>query len=120
MLHFSLCRLRLPICCCPLLLTSTAAAARLPEALSAPLAALRKAARQVGTAAADAKLGVNVDEFVERFRWAGRVSCQLQRKRLPCSAFGSCYSPWCKVVAWPAVLVWFMQATAVACIDCAS
>jgi hypothetical protein len=44
------------------------AARRLPEALAAPLSALRKAARQVGTAAADAKLGINVDEFVERFR----------------------------------------------------
>ncbi|KAF6249314.1 antiviral helicase [Scenedesmus sp. NREL 46B-D3] len=39
-----------------------------PEALAGPLAALRKAARRVGTAAADAKLGVNVDEFVEKFR----------------------------------------------------
>lgn len=41
---------------------------RLKENLSGPLAALRKAARMVGTAAADAKLGVNVDEFVDRFR----------------------------------------------------
>jgi hypothetical protein len=51
-----------------LLCATTAAARRLPEALAAPLSALRKAARQVGTAAADAKLGINVDEFVERFR----------------------------------------------------
>lgn len=41
---------------------------RLKESMSGPLAALRKAARAVGTAAADAKLGVNVDDFVDRFR----------------------------------------------------
>lgn len=40
----------------------------LRDALSGPLNALRKAAREVGTAAADAKLGVVVDDFVERFR----------------------------------------------------
>lgn len=40
----------------------------LRESLSAPLNALRKAAREVGTAAADAKLGVVVDDFVDRFR----------------------------------------------------
>eukprot|EP00878_Enallax_costatus_P040835 GHUV01047224.1.p2 GENE.GHUV01047224.1~~GHUV01047224.1.p2 ORF type:complete len:128 (+),score=48.65 GHUV01047224.1:200-583(+) len=44
------------------------ACCRLNDNLSGPLAALRKAARAVGTAAADAKLGVNVDEFVDRFR----------------------------------------------------
>jgi hypothetical protein len=41
----------------------------LRESLSAPLNALRKAAREVGTAAADAKLGVVVDDFVDKFRW---------------------------------------------------
>jgi hypothetical protein len=61
---------------------------RLPEALAAPLAALRKAARQVGSAAADAKLGVNVDEFVERFRWvlkghSGRSTVCAFLKLLP-------------------------------------
>jgi hypothetical protein len=45
------------VCCCSL-----------RDALSGPLNALRKAAREVGTAAADAKLGVVVDDFVERFR----------------------------------------------------
>lgn len=44
-------------------------ACSLRESLSAPLNALRKAAREVGTAAADAKLGVVVDDFVDRFRW---------------------------------------------------
>lgn len=49
--------LPLPLCC-----------HSLRESLSAPLSALRKAAREVGSAAADAKLGVVVDDFVDRFR----------------------------------------------------
>eukprot|EP00775_Hariotina_reticulata_P008376 gene8376-8560_t len=52
-------------CCCPLHLPP--GLLRLRESLQGPLAALRKAARLVGSAAADAKLGVNVDEFVDRF-----------------------------------------------------
>lgn len=51
-----------------LALTSPHLTCRLPESLAGPLAAARKAARLVGNAAADAKLGINVDEFVERFR----------------------------------------------------
>jgi hypothetical protein len=43
----------------------------LRESLSGALSTLRKAAREVATAAADAKLGVNVDDFVDRFRCGG-------------------------------------------------
>lgn len=50
------------------ILPCTVVCRSLRDALSGPLNALRKAAREVGTAAADAKLGVVVDDFVERFR----------------------------------------------------
>jgi hypothetical protein len=63
----------------PLLCALAAAGCRLPEALAGPLSALRKAARQVGTAAADAKLGINVDEYVERFRCAAAHGQQQQQ-----------------------------------------
>uniref|UniRef100_A0A383W508 Helicase ATP-binding domain-containing protein n=1 Tax=Tetradesmus obliquus TaxID=3088 RepID=A0A383W508_TETOB len=56
------------LCSCFVWSEKSSGSKKLPEALAGPLAALRKAARHVGTAAADAKLGVNVDEFVERFR----------------------------------------------------
>eukprot|EP00884_Botryococcus_braunii_P015661 jgi/Botrbrau1/2779/Bobra.0164s0056.1 len=41
---------------------------RLSEGLEAPLKALQEAARRIGKAAADAKLGVDVDEYVNSFR----------------------------------------------------